>query len=352
MSTNSISAPGAFPRSSPAPMSGLSQDRGTLELGIESAWTRDKTFATGVERSDSLRAEPPTSDQLSMNSLMGALGAPSDYNSPPVSRTGSDLLEAPLIVSEDSGGSVMMSISPLLESVVGQRYSHLEQPLASMVVPKSHDHGRRSPRPSEKLTWSDLPNDNQLGEVPEFLLLSPLIDPHSVKSSPRIPYESKGKLPEPKENNTDEKPDPNEWYHDWTTSGDELPNDIGTNHNKLQPSTSNKHLRSRRSSASLKAAIRSRPPKQTSDNLDPPRKTLPRMRNHGSEGAGWTEQAWLQLVRCTPYQIPGVPANFRGQELRPELPEDRGQSPVVGGSGPEDRGQSPVIGGSGPEDPD
>ncbi|KAG0695865.1 hypothetical protein DFH29DRAFT_879741 [Suillus ampliporus] len=40
----------------------------------------------------------------------------------------------------------------------------------------------------------------------------------------------------------------------------------------------------------------------------------------------------------------------RGQELRPELPEDRGQSPVVGGSGLEDRGQSLVIGGSGPED--
>ncbi|KAG0695232.1 hypothetical protein DFH29DRAFT_880184 [Suillus ampliporus] len=41
----------------------------------------------------------------------------------------------------------------------------------------------------------------------------------------------------------------------------------------------------------------------------------------------------------------------RYQELRPELPEDRGQSPVVGGSGPEDRGQSPVIGGSGPGGP-
>ncbi|KAG0698485.1 hypothetical protein DFH29DRAFT_877972 [Suillus ampliporus] len=46
----------------------------------------------------------------------------------------------------------------------------------------------------------------------------------------------------------------------------------------------------------------------------------------------------------------GVPANFRGQELCPELPEDRGQSSVVGGSGLEDRGQSPVIGGSGLED--
>ncbi|KAG0705978.1 hypothetical protein DFH29DRAFT_872711 [Suillus ampliporus] len=54
--------------------------------------------------------------------------------------------------------------------------------------------------------------------------------------------------------------------------------------------------------------------------------------------AGWTEQAWLQLVCCALYQIPGVPANFRGQELRPELPEDRGQSPVVGGSGLEDPG--------------
>ncbi|KAG0695312.1 hypothetical protein DFH29DRAFT_1031008 [Suillus ampliporus] len=60
--------------------------------------------------------------------------------------------------------------------------------------------------------------------------------------------------------------------------------------------------------------------------------------NHGSEGAGWTEQAWLQLMRCALYQTPGVPANFRGQELHPELLEDRGQSPVIGGSSPEDLG--------------
>ncbi|KAG0700070.1 hypothetical protein DFH29DRAFT_876850 [Suillus ampliporus] len=40
-----------------------------------------------------------------------------------------------------------------------------------------------------------------------------------------------------------------------------------------------------------------------------------------------------------------------GQELHLELPEDRGQSPVIGGSGPEDRDQSPVIGGGGLEDP-
>ncbi|KAG0701648.1 hypothetical protein DFH29DRAFT_875756 [Suillus ampliporus] len=40
----------------------------------------------------------------------------------------------------------------------------------------------------------------------------------------------------------------------------------------------------------------------------------------------------------------------RYQVLHPELPEDRGQSPVIGGSGPEDRGQSPVVGWSGPED--
>ncbi|KAG0697909.1 hypothetical protein DFH29DRAFT_878387 [Suillus ampliporus] len=256
MSTNSISAPGAFPRSSPAPTSGLSQDGGTLELGIESAWTRDEMFATGVERSDSLRAEPPTSDQLSTNSLMGALEAPSEYNSPPVIRMESVPLETPLIVSEDSGGSAMMSISPLLESVVGQRYLRSEQPLPSTTVPIPHDHGRHSPRPSENLTWADLPNDDELGDAPEFLLLSPLIESQSVKSSPRIPYESKGKLPEPKENNVNEKLNPNEWYHDWTTSGDELPNDISINHSDPQPSTANKYLKSSTPSGGVISKLR------------------------------------------------------------------------------------------------
>ncbi|KAG0707133.1 hypothetical protein DFH29DRAFT_995447 [Suillus ampliporus] len=153
---------------------------------------------------------------------MGALEAPSDNSIPPIGHTGSDPHTVPLITSEDSGGSAMMSISPLLESVVGQRYSQLEQPVPSTAGRISYDHGRHSPRMLEKLTWADLPNDDELGKVPEFPVLSPLIESHSAMTLPRIPYESKGKSIEPKSKNTTEDDNPNEWYQDWTSTGNGL----------------------------------------------------------------------------------------------------------------------------------
>ncbi|KAJ8593756.1 hypothetical protein M405DRAFT_810409 [Rhizopogon salebrosus TDB-379] len=57
MSTTSKNAQSATPNSL-SPSSRVSGDAGALELGIESAWTRDDFFVAGVELSESQRAEP------------------------------------------------------------------------------------------------------------------------------------------------------------------------------------------------------------------------------------------------------------------------------------------------------
>ncbi|KAG0703213.1 hypothetical protein DFH29DRAFT_998668 [Suillus ampliporus] len=199
-------APGAFPHSSSAPMSGLSQDGGTLELGIESAWTRDDTFITG----------------LSTNSVLGALRAPSDYSSPPITHSGDKLHMAPLTSSEDSEGSAMMSISLLLECVVGQCYTQLELVIPDVVDPKIDNRGQ-SPQLSEKMNWADLPNNDELGDFLEYPILSPIIEPGSTKSSLRIPYASKGKLADTTGKDCNTNNDLNEWYYPWTESENELP---------------------------------------------------------------------------------------------------------------------------------
>ncbi|KAJ8592741.1 hypothetical protein M405DRAFT_859535 [Rhizopogon salebrosus TDB-379] len=60
MSTTTKSAQNT-PQSSLSPLNSDSRDAGALELGVESTWTRDDTFVTGVERTDSLEVEPSAS---------------------------------------------------------------------------------------------------------------------------------------------------------------------------------------------------------------------------------------------------------------------------------------------------
>jgi hypothetical protein len=79
MSTNALGSD--FPLSSNQ-ASERSVDAGTLELGVESTWTRDETFVTVAEQSGSLRVEPSTSDQLSAVTAEGALGAPPNPSTP------------------------------------------------------------------------------------------------------------------------------------------------------------------------------------------------------------------------------------------------------------------------------
>ncbi|KAG1845718.1 hypothetical protein DFJ58DRAFT_730779 [Suillus subalutaceus] len=100
--------PGTYPLGSPTPTGGLSLNAGALHLGVESAWTRDELIIAGTERSSSRGAEPPTIDQLSTDSWMGALGAPSKASTLSL-RVGKSAGIAP----DDGEGSAAMSISPV-----------------------------------------------------------------------------------------------------------------------------------------------------------------------------------------------------------------------------------------------
>lgn len=116
------------PLSSLSPLNSEGRNAGTLKLGVENAWTRDDTFVTGVELSDSQRAEPPTDDQLSVIIAEGTPGVPEESSIPLISIAGKDL-EKNLLLSEDSLGSVPMSMSSLLGSVVGLHPWNLFSPV-------------------------------------------------------------------------------------------------------------------------------------------------------------------------------------------------------------------------------
>ncbi|KAG1839462.1 hypothetical protein DFJ58DRAFT_845706 [Suillus subalutaceus] len=182
--------PGTYLLGSLTPTGGLSLDAGALHLGVESAWTRNELIIAGAERSSSRGAEPPTIDQLSTDSWMGALGAPSKAST--LSLKGGKNAG---ITPDDGKGSAAMSISPLLGSVDGLHTSHI----------KPHIHRN-----------FDLPNDGDLGEVPEFPVLNPIV---SVPSTPRIPAELKGKGIDPAEiphNKGNNDLDPNDWFNQWS----------------------------------------------------------------------------------------------------------------------------------------
>jgi hypothetical protein len=77
MTLNDNYIPGTFPTSSPTPLGGLRLDIGDLDMVVESAWTHNDQIIAGAERLHSERAEAPTSNQLSTDLWIGALGAPS-----------------------------------------------------------------------------------------------------------------------------------------------------------------------------------------------------------------------------------------------------------------------------------
>ncbi|KAG1793590.1 uncharacterized protein HD556DRAFT_1476806 [Suillus plorans] len=139
--------PGTFPLSSPDPTGKTSVDAGTLDLGVDSAWTRGNEVTAGVERSLSQRAEPPTSDQLSSDLWLGALGAPSKLS-----------LSAPGI-SDDVVGEINKIDATSTDEEIN-------------TMPSAH------------MSWFDLPDDDELGEVPEFPVLYPSV--RALESTPQI----------------------------------------------------------------------------------------------------------------------------------------------------------------------
>ncbi|KAG2343174.1 hypothetical protein BDR05DRAFT_948285 [Suillus weaverae] len=166
----SASAPdNSSPLTSP-PMSMKSVDVGTLKLGVESAWTQDDTFVTGIDQSESIHAEAPSSGPI--DQTMSDLGA---------AETAVGALDAPV------------TSSTLLNDV-------------------------HSPGLPNTISWAEFPDDNKIGDVPEFPTHGNSVRHDDSRSlTPRIPSELKGKSAEIVNRQVDNKkcatPD---WLNHWT----------------------------------------------------------------------------------------------------------------------------------------
>ena len=199
-----------------------SVDAGTLELGVESTWTRDETFVTVAERSGSLRVEPSTSDQLSAVTAEGALGAPPNPSMPLTNVNEVVHAEDHLDAGVSPNGSTPMIIAPLLGSANGQTRSLLfstenNQNENNIYRPPSTSHL------SNIVSWADSPDDGEIGEVPEFPVLEPIRGSPSITSTPRIPSELKGKGVEQRDKKTPTAElNPKDWLDQWTKEDESL----------------------------------------------------------------------------------------------------------------------------------
>ncbi|KAG2126404.1 hypothetical protein BD769DRAFT_1668416 [Suillus cothurnatus] len=193
--------PGTFLTSSPPPTGRSSVDAGKLDLGVKSTQTHDDQIIAGAERSHSLRAEALTSDQLSSDSWLGTLGAPSKTSTPLLLVD----MNVNSLLRDEGEGSATMSISPLLDSVDGLQTSHIQPHIPRNVNFNSN---------IENMSWYDFPDDGDLGEVLEFSVLTPNVP--SVTSTPIIFRELKGKMVDPsKKPHTNEKNKLADWLDYW-----------------------------------------------------------------------------------------------------------------------------------------
>ncbi|KAG2114387.1 hypothetical protein DEU56DRAFT_919598 [Suillus clintonianus] len=129
-----------------------------------------------------------------------------------------------------------MSISPLLGSMAGLVHSRLEFAAhrsagssEDLIENKNLDnHGiepdKRVNSPYANFSWADSPdNDNELGDVPEFPVLRPNVADPSAHSTPRIPFDDKGKMIDPSERGTKETiRSPEGWLGTWTRQDEEI----------------------------------------------------------------------------------------------------------------------------------
>jgi hypothetical protein len=136
-----------------------------------------------AEQSGSLRVEPSTSDQLSAVTAEGALGAPPNPSMPLTNVNEVVHAEDHLDAGVSPNGSTPMIIAPLLGSADGQTRSLL----FSTENNQNENNIYRPPSTSHILnivSWADLPDDGEIGEVPEFPVLEPIRGSPSITSTP------------------------------------------------------------------------------------------------------------------------------------------------------------------------
>ncbi|KAG1840510.1 hypothetical protein F4604DRAFT_1690746 [Suillus subluteus] len=171
----SVSAPDNLSPLTTPPASVRSVDAGAYELGVQSAWTRNDAVVTSIEQSESMCTEPPSSgptnqsgsDRIATDPIEEALDAPVEPSTPLVSEDGNRLKNSP--EAGDRLGSAEMSLSPPIVSIAEREHLVNDYPrmglFDSLRISDAHPHGR-----SETVNWAEFPDDNEIGDVPEFSL--------------------------------------------------------------------------------------------------------------------------------------------------------------------------------------
>ncbi|KAG2111576.1 uncharacterized protein F5147DRAFT_771719 [Suillus discolor] len=174
----SASAPDNMSPLTLLPTSEESVDAGALELGVESAWNLDDISVSGLERSDSVRAEPPSGEPTDQTGSHLA-GAVIDSRTPSVRAASStpflDNGGNKLKDSPDDGdglGSVAMSISPPMvqsseKEPLPARDTQMGLSDSLRYQYRRHDE-LDSDRLNEMPSWADLPINDDIGDVPDL----------------------------------------------------------------------------------------------------------------------------------------------------------------------------------------
>ncbi|KAG1725369.1 uncharacterized protein EDB91DRAFT_1254842 [Suillus paluster] len=203
-------------------------DAGALELGVQSTWTHDDNEVSGVDRSESINDKPPTSQQSDLSVAWPWLP------STPLTSNEGNKQNLPLKAVDDENLTIM-SLSPLLNSLGERDLSPIRYHVVSpdenvyhsaLFVPEP-EYSEQFPKLMSVFDWSDMPDNGDIGDVPEFPILDPIKKSPTAGSSPRIPTEAKGKLVDPLERNG---LDPQNAHHDWLdqwTEFDEGMADLG-----------------------------------------------------------------------------------------------------------------------------
>ncbi|KAJ8580558.1 hypothetical protein M405DRAFT_869391 [Rhizopogon salebrosus TDB-379] len=146
----------------------------------------------------------------------GALGAPQNSSTPLINIDDAVHTETLLDAGAGTYESTPMSIAPLLGSVNGLGPSMLfstENDGPEIYIHHSPSTGHLS----EAVSWSDLPDNGEIGDVPEFPILRPTINSPSAPSTPRIPAALKGKGVDPEINKKPiDEMDPKDWLDQWS----------------------------------------------------------------------------------------------------------------------------------------
>jgi hypothetical protein len=195
MSHENLAGTTSFPSTlTPLPSNGSEVSDGTHEHGAQSARILDVPFISGVERASSTMADASTDGQNS--GVRNAENSPVGSIASAVVPTAAPVLSS---IVDDEGDIVLTNVitaqpdeAIVTEGEDRQLFMIGRRP-RSLSMNESPKHSQGS--------WADLPDDGDLGEVPEFYSLEPSVlgQIGLQPASPRIPAELKQKDIDPLE---------------------------------------------------------------------------------------------------------------------------------------------------------